>query len=86
MTLPVRMFFHPSLKRPGILVARRVEQVEREPLMLEAITTEETETPSLAAYPDFARELHRPAKQQRFFRLVVLPALICEMIAGDVAG
>ena len=63
-----------------ILVARRVEQVEGEPLMLEAHHRRgdrdaalaldrhpiRAHPPPLAARRDLARQLDRPAKQQQF--------------------
>src|SRR6266851_8905503 len=63
-----------------ILVARRVQQVEGEPLVLEAhhrrgdrdaaLALDRhpigAHPPPLAARPDFARQLDRPAEQQEF--------------------
>jgi hypothetical protein len=79
-----------------ILVARRVEQVEGEPLMLKAhhrlgdrdatLALDRhpirAHPPPLAARLHFARQLDRPPNSSNFSVNVVLPASGCEMIAN----
>ena len=78
-----------------ILVARRVEQVEGEPLMLEAHHRRghrdtalaldrhpiRARPPPVAPRLHFARQLDRPLNSSNFSVKVVLPASGCEMIA-----
>jgi hypothetical protein len=84
-----------KFQRAEILMARRVEQVEGEPLVLEAHPAEETEMPcsrSTAIQSERARRrspraLTSPASwiarpnSSNFSVKVVLPASGCEMIA-----